>query len=88
MFSTYAACDGGLVWMANNKLTRVVGKGVVRFPMANGRSLTLTEVRHVLNLGKNLIFIGMLDSKGCKFAASGGTLSFQGKQGNATRKED
>ena len=26
MFSTYAACDGGLVWMANNTLSKVVGK--------------------------------------------------------------
>ncbi|GFZ17262.1 hypothetical protein Acr_26g0005320 [Actinidia rufa] len=42
--------------------------------MADGRSVTLTEVRHVPNLQKNLISIGMLDSKGCSFDASGGTL--------------
>ena len=36
--------------------------------------MTLTEVRHVLNLRKNLISIGMLDSKGCSFDVSGGTL--------------
>ena len=34
----------------------------------------LTEVRHIPNLRKNLIFIGMLDSKGYNFDASGGTL--------------
>ncbi|GFZ02142.1 hypothetical protein Acr_15g0007510 [Actinidia rufa] len=46
-----------------------------KFRMADGRSVTLTEVRHVPNLlRKNLISIGMLDSKGCSFDASGGTL--------------
>ncbi|GFZ03533.1 hypothetical protein Acr_16g0001570 [Actinidia rufa] len=42
VFSTYAACEGR-VWMANNMATRVVGKGSVRFRMADGRSVTLTE---------------------------------------------
>ncbi|GFZ21571.1 hypothetical protein Acr_29g0007330 [Actinidia rufa] len=42
--------------------------------MTDGRSVTLTEVRHVPNLRKNLTSIGMLDSKGCSFDASGGTL--------------
>ena len=42
--------------------------------MADERSVTLTEVRHVPNLRKNLISIGMLDSKGCSFDASGGIL--------------
>ncbi|GFY95800.1 hypothetical protein Acr_11g0001060 [Actinidia rufa] len=42
--------------------------------MTDGRSVSLTEVRHVPNLRKNLISIGMLDSKGCNFDASGGIL--------------
>ncbi|GFY93081.1 hypothetical protein Acr_08g0014770 [Actinidia rufa] len=73
VFSTYATCEG-CIWMANNVSSRVVGRGLIRFRMANGRSVTLTEVRHVLNLRKNLISIGMLDSKGCSFDASGGIL--------------
>ncbi|GFS28974.1 hypothetical protein Acr_00g0004830 [Actinidia rufa] len=40
----------------------------------HGRSMTLIEVRHVPNLRKNLISIGILDSKGCNFDTSGGTL--------------
>ncbi|GFZ12253.1 hypothetical protein Acr_23g0006380 [Actinidia rufa] len=66
--------DGKSDWMANNTASRVVGKGSVQFRMADGRSVTLTEIRHVPNLRKNLISIGMLDSKGCNFDASGGTL--------------
>ncbi|GFZ19756.1 hypothetical protein Acr_28g0004610 [Actinidia rufa] len=73
VFSTYAPCEGR-IWMANNTSNRVVGRGSVQFHMVDGRSVTLTEVRHVPNLRKNLISIGMLDSKGCSFNASGGTL--------------
>ncbi|GFS43592.1 hypothetical protein Acr_00g0085960 [Actinidia rufa] len=73
MFSTYAACEG-LVQMTNNTTNKVVGKGTVRFRMADERSVTLTEVRHVPKLQKNLIFIGMLDSMGCSIAAKGGIL--------------
>ena len=49
-------------------------QGIVMFYMTNGRSLTLTDVRHVPSLQKNLIFIGILNSKGCSFEVSGGTL--------------
>ncbi|GFY99659.1 hypothetical protein Acr_13g0010590 [Actinidia rufa] len=42
VFSTYAACEGR-IWMANNTASRVVGRGTVRFRMADGRSVTLTE---------------------------------------------
>ncbi|GFZ12797.1 pectin lyase-like superfamily protein [Actinidia rufa] len=78
VFSTYAPCKGH-IWMANNTSNRVVGRGVVgrgsvRFCMTDGRSMTLTEVRHVPNLRKNLISIRILDSKGCSFDASRGTL--------------
>ncbi|GFZ06538.1 hypothetical protein Acr_18g0007080 [Actinidia rufa] len=65
-----AASEDGKVRLAS----RVVGRGTVRFRMADGRSVTLTEVRHVPNLRKNLISIGMLDAKGCRFEASGGIL--------------
>ena len=69
VFSTYAACER-LVWMTNNKTNRVVGKGTVRFRMADGRSMTLTEVSHVPSLRKKIIFIRMLNSKECSFEAS------------------
>ncbi|GFZ16892.1 hypothetical protein Acr_26g0001620 [Actinidia rufa] len=73
VFSTYAACERR-IWMANNTSIKVVGRGSVQFRMAEERSVTLTEVGHVPNLRKNLISIGMLDSKECNFNASRGTL--------------
>ena len=42
--------------------------------MADERSLTLNEIRYVPSLQKIIIFIRMLDSKGCNFVASGGVL--------------
>ncbi|GFS38362.1 hypothetical protein Acr_00g0057040 [Actinidia rufa] len=63
-----------LIRLENNTANKVVGKGTVQFCMVDRMSLTLTEVRHVHSLRKNLISIGMLDSKGCNFKASGGTL--------------
>ncbi|GFY95794.1 hypothetical protein Acr_11g0001000 [Actinidia rufa] len=41
VFSTYAACEGR-IWMANNTSSRVVGRGSVRFRMADGRDADLT----------------------------------------------
>ncbi|GFY87494.1 hypothetical protein Acr_05g0011330 [Actinidia rufa] len=73
MFSTYATCKG-LLRMAKNTTNKAVGKGTVRFRMADGRSVTLTEVRHVPKLRKNLISIEMLDSMGCSIVAKGGIL--------------
>ncbi|GFS35125.1 hypothetical protein Acr_00g0037980 [Actinidia rufa] len=42
VFSTYTACEER-VWMTNNTACRVVGRRSVRFRMADGRSVTLTE---------------------------------------------
>ncbi|GFZ00426.1 hypothetical protein Acr_14g0000620 [Actinidia rufa] len=46
VFSTYVACEGR-IWMANNTASRVIGRGSVRFRMADGRSMTLTEGKKI-----------------------------------------
>ncbi|GFZ09150.1 hypothetical protein Acr_20g0009580 [Actinidia rufa] len=43
LFSTYAVCEGR-IWIANNTASRVIGKGSIRFCMADRRSVMLTEV--------------------------------------------
>lgn len=50
--------------MCNDATYKVVGKGTVNIKIWNGVTHTLNNVRHVLGLKKNLIFLGMLDSKG------------------------
>ncbi|GFZ06554.1 hypothetical protein Acr_18g0007240 [Actinidia rufa] len=50
VFSTYAVCEER-VWMAYNTTSRVVGRGSVRFCMADGRSVTLTEGELLSDMG-------------------------------------
>ncbi|GFS37111.1 hypothetical protein Acr_00g0049940 [Actinidia rufa] len=74
-----ASNNGKLDWHARDvygwQTTRLAELLVEsQFRMVDGRSVTLIEVRHVPNLRKNLISIGMLDSKECNFDASGGIL--------------
>ena len=73
-FATYESFDGGVVLMGNNAACKVVGKGTVRIKMYDGIVRTLTDVRHVPDLKKNLISLGTLDSQGCKFSGEGGVL--------------
>ena len=56
MLFTYTTCDGGLVYMANNTPSRVVGKGSVKLLMTNWRSLTLTEVEACFEFAEKINF--------------------------------
>ncbi|KAL5768311.1 hypothetical protein ACOSQ2_015094 [Xanthoceras sorbifolium] len=73
-FSTYESIDGGIVLMGNNAQCKTVGIGTIRIRMHDGIVRTLSDVRHVPDLKKNLISLGTLDSNGCKFSAEGGVL--------------
>ncbi|OIT27124.1 hypothetical protein A4A49_58203, partial [Nicotiana attenuata] len=42
--------------------------------MHDGVVRTLTDVRHVLDLKKNLIYLGTRESLGCKYTGEGGIL--------------
>ncbi|KAG9453140.1 hypothetical protein H6P81_006044 [Aristolochia fimbriata] len=69
-----AEVDGGVVMMANNSTCRAIGKGSVRLKMHDGVITTLTDVRYVPDLKRNLISLGTLDSIGCKYSAEGGAM--------------
>ena len=73
-FTTYKEIDSGAVMMGNNNSCRTVGIGSVRIKMFDGIVRTLKDVRHVPDLRKNLISLGVLESKGCKIIAEGGAL--------------
>jgi len=68
-FATYEPLNGGSVSMGNDTKCRVVGIGTIRFKMFDGIVRTLTYVRHVVGLKKNLISFKALDRKGYKFVA-------------------
>ena len=54
-FDTYESCFGGSVTIANGTPCEVVGIGSMRLRTSDGRRVTLTKVRHIPALGKNLI---------------------------------
>jgi len=74
LFSIYESCNGGIVLMGNNVACDVVGRGTIRIKMHDGIVRTLTNVRHVPDLKKNLISLGTLEALGCKYTAEGGVM--------------
>ena len=60
--------------MGNNSVCKVVGIGTVSLKMYDGMVRELTQVRHVPELKRNLISIGMLDQTGCVIKAKNETL--------------
>jgi len=66
-FATYESLNGGSVSMGNDTKCRVVGIGTIKLKMFDGIVRTLTDVRHVVRLKKNLISFKALDQKGYKF---------------------
>nr|XP_033508075.1 uncharacterized protein LOC117273084 [Nicotiana tomentosiformis] len=65
---------GRVVQLGNNITCNVIGKGTIRFRMHDDVVRTLTNVRYVPELKKNLISLGTLESLGCKFTSEGGVL--------------
>ena len=74
LFTNYETCDGGIVVMGNDSSCRVVGRGSIRLKMFDGMIRELRDVRHVPDLKRNLISLGMLDKIGCLVKLESGTL--------------
>ena len=72
-FSSYKKIGGGKVLLGNNETCKVVGIGNVTLKL-NGVTRTLHGVRHVLELRRNLISIGMLDKQGFVPRVEGGVI--------------
>ena len=62
------------MFMGNNMSCQTVGMGDIRIKMYDNTVRTLTSVRHVPDLKKNLISLGVLDSDGYKFTGQDGVL--------------
>ncbi|KAH0655443.1 hypothetical protein KY285_030325 [Solanum tuberosum] len=67
LFATYEPIGSGVVLMGNNAPCKVFGKGTIQIKMCDGVVRTLTDVRYVPDLKKNLISLGTLESLGCKY---------------------
>ncbi|KAH9678917.1 hypothetical protein KPL71_025907 [Citrus sinensis] len=73
-FSSYRLFNGGEVMMGNNSLCKVVGLGTIRLKMFDGVIRELSEVRHVPELKRNLISLGILDQMGCIIKMKSGVM--------------
>ena len=73
-FLEYESLEGGTVLMGNNMSCNVVGIGKVRLRMWDGLVKVLENVRHIPDLKRNLISLGMLDTKGYSYKSQGGVL--------------
>ena len=73
-FTSYEKVNGSSVFMGNNVSCQTVGMGDIKIKMYDNTVRTLTSVRHVPDLKKKLISLGVLDSDGYKFTGQNGVL--------------
>ena len=72
-FVKYEPTDGRVI-MGNNNSCKVAGTGTISLKFHDGRIRTLTGVKHIPDLKKNLISLGSLEERGCKFRSEGGVM--------------
>jgi hypothetical protein len=65
-FHTYELISEGSVFMGDNHALEIAGIGTIKLKMYDGLIRTISGVRHVKDLKKNLLSIGQFDSLGCK----------------------
>ena len=73
-FDTFKSCNRGTVLMGNDARCKAIGLGTIRVRMFDGIVRILTNVRYVLDLKKNLISLGTLDSLGYGYSAKDGVM--------------
>ncbi|XP_062104884.1 uncharacterized mitochondrial protein AtMg00300-like [Humulus lupulus] len=73
-FFDYKEINGGKVLMGNNVSCRVYGIGKVAVKQFNGEVKVLTNVRHILELRRNLISLGSLKDDGYSYKSTNDIL--------------
>ncbi|KAG8491014.1 hypothetical protein CXB51_014181 [Gossypium anomalum] len=73
-FTTYKTMFEGVVLMGNNASCKIAGVGTIKVKMFDGVVRTLSDVRHVPELKRNLISLSTLDSKGYRYTVESGVL--------------
>ncbi|KAH9805146.1 hypothetical protein KPL71_002341 [Citrus sinensis] len=73
-FSNFKELDGGVVFMGNDNACKTMGIGTIQLKNHDGSIQVLTDVRYVPSLKKNLISLGVLESKGLIISLRDGLL--------------
>lgn len=64
-FKNYEIYDGRVVVIGNDASCKVIGRSTIKLKMLNGIIRESTDVRHILNLKRNMISLSMLDKMRC-----------------------
>ena len=62
-FCEYEKYNEGDIYLGNNS-TRIIGHGRAKLLLKNGRIITLLRVLDILDLSKNLTFVGKMGDPG------------------------
>ena len=73
-FDTYKPYNGGMVQIGNDATCPVIGIGTVKIKMFDGVVRVFNNIRHVPDLRKNLISLGVLDDFGYSYSSKGGIM--------------
>jgi hypothetical protein len=65
-FYEYERYDGGNVFLGDDSITRIIGRGKVKLRLTYGRIRTLPSVLHIPGLARNLISVIKMDDAGVK----------------------
>jgi hypothetical protein len=60
-FCEYERYDGGNVFLGDESIARIIGRGKVKLRLIDGRIITLPGVFHIPILSRNLIFVRKMD---------------------------
>ncbi|KAG8497502.1 hypothetical protein CXB51_008962 [Gossypium anomalum] len=74
-FTTYETVSEGVVLMGNNASCKIAGVGTIKVNMFDRVVRTLSDVRHVPELKRNLISLSTLDSKGYRYTTESRVLN-------------
>jgi hypothetical protein len=65
-FYEYERYDGGNVFLGDDSITRIIGRGKFKLRLIDGRIRTLPGVLHIPGLARNLSFVSKMDDAGIK----------------------
>ena len=72
-FDTYKPYNSTVI-MGNDATCSVIGISAVKIKIFDGVVRVFEDVRHILNLRKNLIYLGVLDDLGYSYSTKGGVM--------------
>lgn len=73
-FCSYKTVHQGVVFMGNKQPCKVMGIGNIQIRMKDSMMWTLSDVRYVLDMRRNLISLSALEDEGCSFSCKDGIL--------------